>query len=208
MFRDLLPKPMAPCGTIAAAPRSLCSAWHGASPPSSCCWPTGTASVKPFRHIFANFGTKLMIVFQAALPCRPADKRPAQIRFTLADVDTLTTNLPQITHITPEVDKQSNVQFDDRTYTFDVSGDYPNVDSVRALKLRSGRFFNTKDEMQRARVVVIGSESKDKLFSGRKPSASAFGSTASASKSLEFSAPRCKRVRTTLTASSTFPSPP
>src|ERR1700692_4994626 len=86
------------------------------------------------------------------------------VRFSLDDVDTLTTNLPQITHITPEVDKQANIQFDTRTYTFDVTGDYPNVDSVRALKLASGRFYNLQDEMQHARVTVIGSQAKEKTF--------------------------------------------
>jgi putative ABC transport system permease protein len=82
------------------------------------------------------------------------------------DVDTLTTNLPQITHITPEVEKQSNIQFDTRTFNFQVTGNYANVDSVRALKLGQGRFYNNQDEMQRARVAVIGSEAKEKLFSG------------------------------------------
>jgi putative ABC transport system permease protein len=79
----------------------------------------------------------------------------------------LTTNLPQITHITPEVSKQANIQFDTRTFTFGVTGNYPNVDSVRALKLDTGRFYNMQDQMQRARVAVIGSEAKEKLFSGR-----------------------------------------
>src|SRR6202166_2465690 len=119
-------------------------------------------------NIFANFGTKLMIVVPGRTSMQAgAEKAGMQIRFTMDDVDTLTTNLPQITHITPEVDKQPNIQFDTRTYTFDVTGDYPNVDSVRALKLASGRFYNLQDEMQHARVTVIGSEAKAKLFSGR-----------------------------------------
>ncbi|MGA8622563.1 MAG: ABC transporter permease [Candidatus Sulfotelmatobacter sp.] len=118
--------------------------------------------------IFANFGTKLMILAPGRTSMQAGGQKAGmQIRFTMEDVDTLTTNLPQITHITPEVDKQANVQFDTRTFTFDVSGDYPNVDSIRALKLGTGRFFNARDEMQRARVAVIGSEAKEKLFSGR-----------------------------------------
>ncbi len=118
--------------------------------------------------IFANFGTKLMILVPGRTSMQAGGQKAGmQIRFTLDDVDTLTTNLPQITHITPEVDKQCNIQFDTRTFTFDVTGDYPNVDSVRALKLGPGRFFNMQDEMQHARVAVIGSEAKDKLFSGR-----------------------------------------
>jgi putative ABC transport system permease protein len=94
-------------------------------------------------------------------------KAGVPIRFTMDDVDTLTTNLPQITHITPEVSKQGSIQFDTRTFTFDVTGNYPNVESVRALKLGPGRFYNMQDELQRARVAVIGSEAKEKLFSGR-----------------------------------------
>jgi putative ABC transport system permease protein len=89
------------------------------------------------------------------------------IRFTLDDVDTLTTNLPQITHITPEADKQASVQYDTRVFTWSVTGNYPNVMEVRALKLGQGRFYNLEDQIQRARVAVIGSEAKEKLFSGR-----------------------------------------
>ena len=118
--------------------------------------------------IFANFGTKLMIMVPGRTSMQAGgQKAGAQVRFTIDDVDTLTTNLPQITHITPEVDKQANIQFDTRTFTFDVTGDYPNVDSIRALKLGMGRFYNMQDQMQRARVAVIGSEAKEKLFSGR-----------------------------------------
>jgi putative ABC transport system permease protein len=120
------------------------------------------------KNIFANFGTKLMILVPGRTSMQAGgQKAGAQVRFTMDDVDTLTTNLPQITHITPEVSKQCNIQFDTRTFTFEVTGNYPNVDSVRALKLGTGRFYNMQDQMQRARVAVIGSEAKEKLFSGR-----------------------------------------
>jgi putative ABC transport system permease protein len=119
-------------------------------------------------NIFANFGTKLMIVVPGRTSMQAGgQKAGVPIRFTMEDVDTLTTNLPQITHITPEVSKQCSIQFDTRTFTFGVTGNYPNVDSVRALKLGQGRFYNMQDEMQRARIAVIGSEAKEKLFSGR-----------------------------------------
>src|SRR5580700_2948495 len=119
-------------------------------------------------NIFANFGTKLMILVPGRTSMQAGgQKAGAQVRFTMEDVDILTTNLPQITHITPEVGKQCNVQFDTRTFALYVSGDYSNVDSVRALKLDTGRFYNMQDQLQHARVAVIGSEAKQKLFSGR-----------------------------------------
>jgi putative ABC transport system permease protein len=48
-----------------------------------------------------------------------------------------------------------------------VAGEYPNTFNIRALTLDQGRFYNPEDQMQRARVAVIGSETKEKLFSGR-----------------------------------------
>ncbi|HWY58970.1 MAG TPA: ABC transporter permease [Terriglobales bacterium] len=119
-------------------------------------------------NIFANFGTKLMILVPGRTSMQAGGQKAGmQVRFTIDDVDALTTNLPQITHISPEVAKQCNIQFDTRTFTFEVTGNYSNVDAVRALKLGQGRFYNMQDELQRARVTVIGSEAKEKLFSGR-----------------------------------------
>jgi len=119
-------------------------------------------------NIFANFGTKLVIVIPGQTSTQAGGKKAGvAIRFTLDDVDTLSTNLPQITHITPEVSKQTIVQYDNRAYTFATSGNYPNVMDVRALKLAQGRFYNLEDQVQRAHVAVIGSEAKEKLFSGR-----------------------------------------
>ncbi len=119
-------------------------------------------------NIFANFGTKLVIVVPGKTSMQAGgQKSGVQIRFTQDDVEALDTNLPQITHITPTVEKQANVQYDNRDFTFTVSGNDPDVLSIRALKLGQGRFYNMEDQMQRARVAVIGSEAKEKLFSGR-----------------------------------------
>jgi len=121
-----------------------------------------------FENIFANFGTKLTIVVPGKTSMQAGgQKSGVQIRFTQDDVEALATNLPQVTHITPEVDKQVSVQYDTRVFTFQVSGNDPDVLSIRALKLGQGRFYNMEDQNQHARVAVIGSEAKEKLFSGR-----------------------------------------
>ena len=123
---------------------------------------------RAFANIFANFGTKLTIVVPGKTSMQAGgQKSGVQIRFTQDDVEALATNLPQVTHITPEVEKQVNVQYDTRDFTFPVSGNDPDVISIRALKLGQGRFYNMEDQNQHARVAVIGSEAKEKLFSGR-----------------------------------------
>ncbi|MGA7381647.1 MAG: ABC transporter permease [Terriglobales bacterium] len=119
-------------------------------------------------NIFANFGTKLMILIPGRSSMQVGgQKAGAQLRLTLDDVDLLTADIPQIMHITPEVGKDANIQYETRTYTLNVTGNYPSVLSVRALSVAQGRFYNLQDEMQRAHVVVLGSETKEKLFSGR-----------------------------------------
>jgi putative ABC transport system permease protein len=121
-----------------------------------------------FANIFANFGTKLTIVVPGKTSMQAGgQKSGVQIRFTQDDVEALAANLPQVTHITPSVDKQVAVQYDTRVFNFPVSGNDPDVISIRALKLGQGRFYNMEDQNQRARVAVIGSEAKEKLFSGR-----------------------------------------
>ena len=119
-------------------------------------------------NIFANFGTKLVIVVPGQTSMQAGgQKAGVAVRFTQDDVDALTTNLPQITHITPSVEKQATVQYDNRVFTLTASGNDPDVYDIRSLKLGQGRFYNMEDQLQRARVAVIGSEAKEKLFSGR-----------------------------------------
>jgi len=119
-------------------------------------------------NIFANFGTKLVIVVPGQTSMQAGGQKAGiPVRFTQDDVETLLTNLPQISHITPSVDKQSSVQYDTRIFTWSVTGNDPSVFDVRSLKMDQGRFYNLQDQIQRARVAVIGSEAKEKLFSGR-----------------------------------------
>jgi putative ABC transport system permease protein len=120
------------------------------------------------HNIFANFGTKVIIIVPDKTGMQAGGQKAGiEVRFTQDDVDALSTNLPQISHITPEVSKEVTVQYDTRAFTWNVTGNDPNVADIRALKLAQGRFYNMQDQLQHARVAVIGSEAKEKLFSGR-----------------------------------------
>src|SRR5438445_9501054 len=119
-------------------------------------------------NIFANFGTKLVIVVPGRTSMQAGGQKAGiPIHFTQDDIEPLTTNLPQISHITPEASEQASIQYDPGVFTFAVTGNDPDVMSIRALKLGEGRAYNMEDQIQRARVAVIGSEAKEKLFSGR-----------------------------------------
>ncbi len=119
-------------------------------------------------HVFESFGMKTMIIVPGRSSMQAGgQKAGSQVKFTLDDLDVLTTNIPQITRITPEVNKECVVQFDTRSFTFRVQGGYANSHEIRVLDLAQGRYYNAEDQAQRARVMVMASEAKEKLFSGR-----------------------------------------
>ena len=118
--------------------------------------------------IFSGFGLKRIGVFAGRTSLQAGgQKSGTQIRFTLDDVDRIRTMVPLVTAATPQMWKTSVFQFENRSYSMSVGGFYPNVQSIRNLDLAEGRFFNADDMLQRARVMVIGSEAKERLFSGQ-----------------------------------------
>jgi len=95
------------------------------------------------------------------------NKAGTSIRLTTDDVDRLVVNVPEVTRITPESFYDALVSYEGRSYTWSVHGGNPNLEEVQNLQVSLGRFYGTEDMQLRARVCVLGSESKEKLFSGR-----------------------------------------
>ncbi len=128
----------------------------------------GAGFGRAIHNIFSNFGMQMMGIFPGRTSLQAGGaKAGTQIRFTIEDVQHLQDLIPLVKHITPESSFNANVQHENRTFQFPVSGFTPAIIPIRALKLESGRFYNDTDEMQRVRVAVVGSDAKDKLFSGQ-----------------------------------------
>jgi putative ABC transport system permease protein len=127
----------------------------------------GNGFGRAIETIFANWGTRMIGVFPGRTSQQAGgQKAGTQIKFTIDDIDRIINAAPLVKRITPEVRKDATVNYDVRTYTFPVIGDNPNIFKIQALYLAEGRLLNEEDEQARARVVVIGSEAKTKLFSG------------------------------------------
>ena len=127
----------------------------------------GAGFGRAITAIFSNFGMQMMGVFPGRTSLQAGGaKAGVQVRFTIDDVQHLQEQIPVVRHITPEASFQTNVQHENRTKQFNVGGFTPAIVPVRAIKVEQGRFYNDADEMQRSRVAVLGSDAKDKLFSG------------------------------------------
>ncbi len=127
----------------------------------------GAGFGRAIETIFANWGTRIIGVFPGRTSQQAGgQKAGTKIRFTIEDLGRITAAAPLVNRITPEADKQVNVQRDVRTYTLPVQGVYPSMFNILALKLEEGRLLNPEDQEGRARVAVISSDAKLKLFSG------------------------------------------
>jgi putative ABC transport system permease protein len=95
------------------------------------------------------------------------NKAGTSIRLTYDDIDRVVANVPSVTRISPESFYEGPISYEGRSYTWTVHGGNANLQEVQNLQVETGRFYSAEDMQLRARVCVLGSESKEKLFSGR-----------------------------------------
>ncbi|MCU1285484.1 MAG: efflux pump, inner rane subunit [Acidobacteriales bacterium] len=127
----------------------------------------GSGFGRAINTIFASFGAKVIGVFPGRTSQQAGgSKAGTQVKLELDDIDRLVTGVPLITRISPDVSKQASVSANGRSFVFETLGDYPAIQKIRKLTPAEGRFFSDADNNARARVAVLGSEAKTKLFSG------------------------------------------
>jgi putative ABC transport system permease protein len=128
----------------------------------------GAGFQRAIENIFANFGTKLIGVFPGRTSLQVGgNKAGTEVRLTMDDIDRLRTNVALIKRISPAFWKRGKIARDERNYEWSVAAVAPSFQQIRNFEIDYGRFFNQEEVNQRARVVVLGSDAKTKLFSGQ-----------------------------------------
>jgi putative ABC transport system permease protein len=127
----------------------------------------GNGFATAIQNIFESFGATAVGVFPGRTSQQAGgNKAGVQIRFTNDDVELLRNNVPLARHVVRMSGKDSTVQNDNRSFTFPVQGLDPSIQEIWNLDVDRGRFLDDADNMRHALVAVIGSEARDKLFSG------------------------------------------
>jgi putative ABC transport system permease protein len=119
------------------------------------------------HHIFESFGATAVGVFPGRTSLQAGgNKAGVQVRFTDADVEVLRNVLPLSRHICRQSDMTAMAVNSPRSFSMQVFGDDPCLQSIWNLKTAEGRFVNDQDNSSHGLYVVLGSEAKEKLFSG------------------------------------------
>jgi putative ABC transport system permease protein len=129
----------------------------------------GTGFSTAIVNIFKSFASMQAMAVAGGRTSMQAggNKAGVNIRLTSDDIDRLLTNVPQVIRISPESFYEGPVSYEGRSYTWQVSGGHSALQEIENLQVDTGRFYSAEDTQLRAHVCVLGSESKEKLFSGR-----------------------------------------
>jgi len=129
----------------------------------------GTGFSTAIVNIFKSYASMQAMGIAAGRTSMQAggNKAGVNIRLTKDDIDRLLTNVPQVIRISPESYYEGPVSYEGRSYTWQVSGGNPALQEIQNLQIDAGHFYTAEDIQQRAHVCVLGSEAKEKLFSGR-----------------------------------------
>jgi putative ABC transport system permease protein len=131
----------------------------------------GSGFEQGINLVFSSFGTDVIGAFPGRTSLQAGGaKAGSEVKLKLADVDYVRNEVPMIKGVTPVFDKQNgvNIQHDTRTFTnLFFTGVYPVYERIRGFKVDEGRGLSEQDELEHARVAVIGDEAKRRLFSGQ-----------------------------------------
>src|SRR4051794_29910028 len=122
---------------------------------------------RAINTIFESFGARSVGIFPGRTSQQAGgNKAGVQIRFTDTDIDLIRNVAPLIKHVSRAADMDATVQNGNRSFSLPVQGIDPSILSIWNLIVDEGRWLNDEDNLQHAKVAVISSEAKTKLFSG------------------------------------------
>jgi putative ABC transport system permease protein len=135
----------------------------------------GAGFGRAVETIFAQFGTNEIGVMPGTTSEQAGgSKAGVPVRFTRDDVERIEETVPGVIHVACAADKSgTTVSNELHSFTWNVEGMQPELQTIQRMDIADGRPLSGADMLQRAHVVVLGSEAKTKLFSG----ASAIGQT-------------------------------
>jgi putative ABC transport system permease protein len=118
-------------------------------------------------NIFQSFGATAVGIFPGRTSQQAGgNKAGVPIRFTNDDIELLRNNVPLCKHVVRMSQKSSLVQNGNRTFNMPVMGLDAAIQEIWNLSMEQGRFLDDADNARHGLLAVIGSEARDKLFSG------------------------------------------
>jgi len=123
---------------------------------------------RAIENIWDSFGATAVGIYPGRTSQQAGgNKAGTAIRFTNDDMQVLQNVVPLARHFSRVAQMDgATVQNGSRTFTFGVTGADPPIGDIWALSVDEGRWLDEADNLSHSYNVVLGSEAKEKLFSG------------------------------------------
>jgi putative ABC transport system permease protein len=131
----------------------------------------GAGFSRAIEAIFSQWSVNSIGVFPGTTSEQAGGKKAGvPVRFTQDDVDRLSASVPGLLSLTSTLEKDSvPIHNDLHSYSWHLEGSHAPIADVLNYTVTAGRFYTEQDNQERNHVVVLGSESATKLFSGMYP---------------------------------------
>ncbi|GHO87896.1 multidrug ABC transporter substrate-binding protein [Dictyobacter formicarum] len=86
---------------------------------------------------------------------------------TQSDADDLASQVPGLAAVSPIVNVNGQVIYQNQNWSTSVQGVYPNYQQIGSWQLQEGNFFTSADEQSNASVAVLGQTVVDNLFTAQ-----------------------------------------
>jgi putative ABC transport system permease protein len=117
---------------------------------------------------FDAFGRNAVTCWGQQTSEQPGGQRAGRkVRFEQADLDAVKSEATLVKHACLETVKWLPIAYGDRLANTAIRGVCPEYGDMRNEVAVEGRWINASDELERRRVVFLGSRVKNQLFSGR-----------------------------------------
>jgi putative ABC transport system permease protein len=122
---------------------------------------------RAIQNIFESFGATALGVYPNRTSQQAGgNKAGVQVRFTDDDLELLRNVVPLARQFSRQSQKTGTVQNGPRSFSFPIFGVDPQMSDIWNLRVDQGRWINDQDDLSHGLYAVIGSEARDKLFSG------------------------------------------
>lgn len=122
---------------------------------------------RAIRAIWDSYGATAVGIYPGRTSQQAGgNKAGIQVHFTQEDVEMISNVVPLVKHVSRALDKTVTAQAGSRSFSLEAYGIDPGIQDIWNLDVESGRFITDQDNMTHAMYAVLGSEAKQKLFSG------------------------------------------
>ncbi|MBT8396304.1 MAG: FtsX-like permease family protein [Gemmatimonadetes bacterium] len=116
-------------------------------------------------------GQNLLVISAGDAPRVPWRGRtePKVTTLTLDDAAALSAGAPEIARLAPAQDRGRRVKFGQISTMTKILGTTPEFEEVRDFRTTQGRYFTREEDLQSARVAILGSRVRELLFPNDDP---------------------------------------